>query len=232
MQAEIIGMGWVTPTGLGTGRGASEFRLETGELMPLKRSLFFDRPLRRFGRLDTYSRLGIGAIALALRDAGLEEWEQKRACGLTLGTASGCLQTDIAYFRTVMPENGALASPNLFAFTLPNCLLGEAAVLFGLTGPAFVAEADTPGGLAGVTAGLHLLRWGLCETVLAGWCNTEETSGHTAVLKGAVFFVIRPGAADSPLAGTETEVTWNGERISQLSELAEFARARLIEGRP
>ncbi len=136
MRAEVLGIGWVTAAGMGRGRQAAPFALCPGELPPVARKDIFAEPDLRFGRLDGFSRLGLAAIALALQDAGLDAWTEKRPVALAAASRYGCLTTDADYFDTVLPQQGRLASPNLFAYTLPNCFLGEAAIRFGLTGPA------------------------------------------------------------------------------------------------
>ena len=78
--------------------------------------------------MDEYSKLGMGAIAYALKDAMLDEWEEKRAIGIIASTVYGCLGTDFDYYNTVIPQDGLFASPNLFTYTLPNCFLGDAAM--------------------------------------------------------------------------------------------------------
>ncbi len=50
------------------------------------------------------------------------------------------------YFEQVIANGGNLASPNLFALTLPNIFLGEAAIRFGLTGPGFAVNCSAAGG--------------------------------------------------------------------------------------
>ena len=71
----------------------------------------------------------------------MDHWQQKRRVAILAETYSGCLETDCDYFTTVIPEQGALASPQLFAYTLSNTFLGEAALRFGLTGCCEVSTA-------------------------------------------------------------------------------------------
>jgi len=143
--ARITGIGWVFPGGMDSGKSGFEkmgrkFSEKIGQLPLIKRKEVFTKPYKHFGRMDSFSRLGLAAIAFALKDAGLEEWTEKRNIGVIVSSVYGCLNTDIDYFRTVIPEKGALASPNLFAYTLPNSFLGEAAILFGMTGETFVVS--------------------------------------------------------------------------------------------
>lgn len=199
MSVTIRGIGWVTAAGMGCGQDAESFSMPRRELPKLKRKDVFKDAYLRFGRIDSFSKLGLAAITFALRDAGLEEWEAKRPIGVVAATRYGCLTTDTAYFDTVVPDNGALASPNLFAYTLPNCFLGEAAIRFGLTGPSVVVNEETPDGLGGISMALDLVRWGECETIIAGVSDLERpevaTFGQQA--PGSVFLVLDGSGSDS-----------------------------------
>ncbi len=222
MRLTVKGIGWVTPLGLGSGRPGETLQLGPGRLPVLKSSQFLDAPHPRFGRFDSYAKAGFGAIALALRSARLDHWTHKRAIGLVVGTRFGCLEADTDYFKTAASQGGALASPNLFAYTLPSTMLGEASIQFGLTGAGFVVD-DSDGHLAGIQAALDLLRWGLCETVVGGWCDVkaELGSANEEGPCGAVFFVL---ASDSETAPWQ----WDGRELlhgaQPVTDLAEFAR--------
>ena len=200
MKARILGLGWVTPGGRGRGGSDALFGLG-GEILPqlTRRDLFAD-PYPRFGRLDPFSRLGLSAIALALDDAGMASWQEKRPIGLVADSRYGCLATDFDYFRALLPEEGGLASPNLFAYTLPNTFLGEAAIRFGLTGPGFVLSSGEGSPFAALEVALELLCDGDTPAVVAGFCelppfpagDRSEPGGA-----GAAFLALAPAREDS-----------------------------------
>jgi 3-oxoacyl-[acyl-carrier-protein] synthase II len=230
MRFTIEGIGWVTPAGLGSGRPGETLQLGPGQLPPLKSGQFLDAPHPRFGRFDSYARAGFGAIALALRSARLDRWTQKRAIGLVAGTRRGCLEADLAYFKTAASQGGILASPNLFAYTLPSTVLGEASIQFGLTGAGFVVD-DADGHLAGISAALDLIRWGLCEAVVGGWCdvNSEVLRGTEEGPCGAVFFVLARGSAPAPWQWDGQELLQGARRITDLAGLARAVLEMLKE---
>ncbi len=222
MRLDIHGMGWVTPAGLGSGRPGETFSLGPGRLPTLRSKLFLETAHPRFGRFDTYAKAGFAAVTLALRSAGLDRWSQKRAIGLVAGTRQGCLEADLAYFETAASDGGAMASPNLFAYTLPSCMLGEASIQFGLTGPSFVID-DSNDHLAGVRTAADLIRWELCETAVAGWCDVAAGAPGQGAQGpcGAVFFVLSKGP-DMAAWKWDGEQLWYGtERIGDISELAD-----------
>lgn len=221
MRLDIRGIGWVTPSSIGSGQRDEALVLGPGKLPPLKSRLFLETPHPRFGRFDLYAKAGFGAIALAMKSAGLDQWTQKRAIGLVAGTRRGCLAADLAYFKTAAFHGGAMASPNLFAYTLSSTMLGEASIQFGITGPSFVID-DSDGHLAGIHAALDLMRWGLCETVAAGWCDVDSgiMSGSAREPCGAVFVLLARNADAGSWQWNGGELTFGAERISDLAELA------------
>lgn len=230
MKGAILGLGWVTAGGFGPAGAAGGFDLAPGELPELSRRDVFADPYQRYGRLDRFSRLGLAAIAFALRDAGLEAWQQKRPVGVIAATSYGCLATDCDYFDTVLPAGGGMASPNLFAYTLPNCFLGEAAIRFGLTGTSFIVSGDAPGRLGGLRLALESLAWGEEETVLAGCCDLAPPEGFACVAEappGAVFAVLSraggEGYGEVAIAG-DGLFRLNGETIGDWNALVKAAR--------
>lgn len=233
MRAEVIGIGWVTAEGLGRGRQPGSFSLKAGALPPVSRKDVFADPYQRFGRLDEFSRIGLAAIAFALRDAGVEEWQRKRLHALIAGTLYGCLSTDIDYFATALSDGGQLASPNLFAYTLPNCFLGEAAIRFGLTGPGYVVSERETGGLTALRLGVETIAWDEAETAVAGICDLPrsavlESSGPER--PGAVFLVLRRcGTGEGEPLGevgvdAAGELMVSGRKVAGLEHLVQELR--------
>ena len=123
MGAEITGIGWVTAAGLGRGREDQSFAMPRGQLPEINFTNIVKKPYPNFRRMDEYSRLGLTAAALALIDAGLSEWTRARDIGIIASTFYGCLGTDVDFYKTVIPDKGAHASPALFSYTLANSFL-------------------------------------------------------------------------------------------------------------
>lgn len=218
LSAHLTGIGWVTTQGFGWGGQGGAFALSPGEPPTLSRAEVFPQPDRRFGRMDPFSRLGLAAVTFALRDAGLEVWREKRPIGLIAATAYGCLATDRDYFATVIPDGGALASPQLFAYTLSNTFLGEAALRFGLTGEALVVSEPSPGGLAPLGLALENLAWNGACAMVAGLCDLAPSEGIPTVPglpPGAVFIVLeRDRRAEAPDYGELRRDEKGGYRLN------------------
>jgi len=231
--AVVTGIGWVTADGPGRGRQCREFSMDARPLSPLARKDVFPEPNPRFGRLTEYCRVGLAAVAFALRDAGMETWDVKRPAGIVASTRLGCLATDIDYYDTVLPANGGLPSPNLFAYTLPTCFLGEAAIQFGLTGPTLIVNDAAGDALCGLRTALESLSWGDCDTVLAGHIDLpsrEALPGIDPAVPGALFMVLED-VRKQPAPGFGTLDRSDGGAVRRdgknMTDLTELVRACL-----
>jgi len=230
MTALITGIGWVNSTGMGCGRAYSCFEMTAGRLPEITRKAIFEQPYQRFGRMDRFSRLGLGAIAFALKDAGLEKWTRKRNISIIASTVYGCLDTDLSYFDTVIPQAGRLASPNLFAYTLPNSFLGEAAIHFGLTGSTYIISSPSAWRLQSLRMAMISLESGESEKVLGGVCDLESPDLFAATGKeipGALFFVIekiskktRPAYGELRL-DRKGMLNFSGKEVKDLANLVQ-----------
>ena len=229
MKAMITGVGWVNSSGSGQGRQAV-FHPGSGEgLLNLSAKGIFDKPVPRYKRMDEYSRLGLTGIALALKDAKLDQWTEMRNIAVISSTVYGCLQTDADYYDTVRPEGGRLASPNLFAYTLSNTFLGEAAIYFGLTGAGLIIHESSLSGCSGLLLAMDSLARKECEVVITGICDTGPplSLGLTGrAVPGAVFFVLQQALTGQGSSyGTLTreksgEIFFEGEMVEDLNDLA------------
>jgi hypothetical protein len=102
------------------------------------------RPYERFPRLDPLSKL-----VNILAEWVLETQPVSPDTGMLLATRFGCVEADLAYYRTAAAAP-ALASPQLFPYTLPSSGLAEAAIRHRLHGPAAVwLQDDTLGAALG-----------------------------------------------------------------------------------
>ena len=207
MTPVVSGIGWVDQNGPGCGRAAGStafagFAGDGGRLPAVRRGDLFQAPYKDFGRMDAYSRLGLAGVALALKDGGLEAWAEKRPIGLIAATVYGCLQTDIAYYHTVVPNRGAQASPTLFTYTLPSSATGEISIHLALKGGAATLTGGETSGLAALAhAAGEIERGGACWA-LAGAADVLSPTSILALGGGdnapplaeaAAFYTLGPG---------------------------------------
>ncbi len=226
--ASITGMGWVDTTSMGWGRQHERYPSGNGSLPKITSRMVFGKRLSHFGRLDTYSKIGIAAIAFALKDAGLFEWQEKRVIGVLSSTTYGCIDTDIDYLETAIPQGGRFASPNLFAYVLSNIFLGEAAIHLGLAGPCYSVNEENLSGLTGLRMALTSILLDEAPTVVAGLCDAGRPDSFETLAEtkpGALFFVLEEPSRDTaPSYGNiemddKGDLSFHGKKVSQLWEL-------------
>ena len=133
-----------------------------------------------------------------------------------------------------MSEEGRLASPNLFAYTLPNSYIGEAAIRFGLTGTTYVISEPSESELWCLRLALIGISGGQFEIVLGGWCDLGHRPPYSEfdqTAAGALFFVIEKKAnRRSPPYGQldmnkDGELMFDGAEVKNLSTLAQNCMA-------
>jgi len=232
MTTYLLGIGWVTGAGCGWGSQGNECLFADLPLPALTRKEVFPEPNQRFGRMSEYAKLGLAALTFALRDAGLEGWSSKRPIGVVVSTRLGCLATDLEYLQTVLLQGGGLASPNLFAYTLANCFLGDAAIQFGLSGSAIAINETSDDGLAALRLALEDLALGEATTMLAGSCDLPvpvALADCVTLQPGALFLVlsaappVAPSGYGTVTLGADNTILHNGGVITSLIELVRSA---------
>ena len=129
----VTGIGWINTEEYGCIlKGIEESYKDS--VLPKKK--IFPFSYKNIGRLDNVSRMTCAAVALALKDAGIEcSPERKHDAGIISTNASGSYETDMLYFRDYLDSGRTLSRGNLFIYTLPSSPSGEAAIYFGLQGP-------------------------------------------------------------------------------------------------
>ncbi len=237
MIAAITGIGWVSTESMGSGRHHQILQSKDGKLPTLTSRMVFGEVSPHFGRLDAYSKLGLAAVTFALKDARQDQWDEKRPAGIIVSSIYGCLATDMEYFEGVIANGGSLASPNLFACTLPNIFLGEAAIRFGLTGPGFTVNEREPAGTEGL--GLALCGMFLDENPMMIVGTSDPGCPalfpyHVEMTIGALFLVLEKHPIDESLSyggldmTREGEVLFNGVQIQSLASLFQRCLPRCV----
>ncbi|MBE9503244.1 MAG: hypothetical protein IME96_03630 [Proteobacteria bacterium] len=195
MELWISGGAWITSEGYGTLSEEREINIGEGEPVIPEAKELFDEPLQRYGRFDSFTRLGCAATALALRDADMAEKQRKDdTTGMIISSDYEILNTDIDYYETTLDAEGAFSSPNLFSYTLPVIVLGECAVYYGLTGPTFCVGDDALYGLKALESAAAMIAAGKAQRMIVGWLESppERSKGIEGEMRpsGAVFIVL------------------------------------------
>lgn len=247
-NAEILGIGWVTPASMG--RPGHVHKFETPkEMFRLSGKSVLDSPYKAFGRMDPFSKLGFSAIAFAMADAGFSPASAckdssppaKQPVAAIAESATGCLDTDFTYQATLSGDRPHIPSPALFAYTLPSCFLGEAAIYYGMTGEAYMIETVENTGLTALCFAMDSLDTGNCKAAVCGICNLGPGTAldGTDPDPGALFLVIGPAPSPSlnkkgnnPFSLTLTRQTTIQDRFylgeNEITELTDLFQKDII----
>lgn len=121
----------------------------------------------RAERLDELCLSGLVATKRVLDVAGLEAATvAARSHALIVGTAVGCLETDVLYYGQIIDVGLERANPRLFAYTLANMVLGEVAIANGWMGDQLAISAGRTSGLAALAEGGALVASGELDLAL------------------------------------------------------------------
>ncbi len=118
-------------------------------------------PEDRIARGDELVRLTIAAVA-ALED----RVGPLKGAGIVVGHGLATLETNATYLARMRTAGAARAEPRRFPYTTPNASAGEAAIAFGLTGPAFAVGGGPHGGIEAIASAAALVRAGVAERIV------------------------------------------------------------------
>lgn len=216
MTITIQGIGWMTPTGYGCIKSRAEHTFQQGEgINAVPKQDFFSAPFKNFGRMDASSRMTAYAVALALRDAGIQYSSAKKQDIGIIGTSSmGSLQADIDYFKDYIAGGRTLSRANLFIYTLPTSPLGEAAIHFGLVGPLVYAAKKNNALSADLGMAADVIQNNETPTMLVGQAEEDE----------AVYFVLQKGREDLAVCGLDTAKTIVQSKAKIADWISTFSR--------
>jgi 3-oxoacyl-[acyl-carrier-protein] synthase II len=169
VEAFLTGVGWVTAAGIGRGKKGS-FSWGEGDLPSISRKDIFADPRPHFGRMDRFSKIGLAAIAMALRDADIDSG-MEGTIGVVASTVRGCVDTDSLYFSAVRDRGAQCASPHLFVFVTGSTFLGEASIEFGLRGPTLLLSEQEPGRCAVLASAVEMISGNQSSVMAAGICD-------------------------------------------------------------
>jgi 3-oxoacyl-[acyl-carrier-protein] synthase II len=238
-HVDITGIGWITSTGLWRGKDIKTAAMLNAMLEAETNGQLPDIPLDgsypSSRRMDKYSRLGMTAIALALQDARLDAWTEKRNIGIITSTEYGCLNTDFDYFDSVLTDDGIGASPGLFSYTLPSSFMGDVAIRFGLTGSSFAIHEKSAFALTALKLALNAIAFGDTDKMVCGVCHPEPPPAFKKINRipaGALFIAIEKTPANGFSYGKVSLdnagfITFNRERINDLQEFVRQCLAGL-----
>jgi len=194
----ITGIGCVSPAGIG-GRDAALALVKGppenhGFRVPEFPLEDFLENARSFRRVAHSTKFCLAAVALALRDAGLEAGRTDGSrTGLVIGVTHGALAFSTQFHGGLLRDGPEAASPMLFAESVLNAAGGNVAIAFGVRGPVHTLIGEETVGAQAIGAAMELLRLGVVDRcVVAG---TEERS---AVIENAYRQMDRAASRSAP----------------------------------
>lgn len=181
------------------------------DLPPDRAALVARVGARAARRLDDLCLFGLAAARAALEDAGCPADRLGAAPhGLVLGTALGCLESDVAFYRQELDPAGPSSNPRIFAYTLPNIVLGELAIREGLRGENLVFTAGAASGLTALAEAAARVKAGAWARALvlvvdavgpAARALEAGAGGPTLAPRAAALLLEAPGHASGPARG-------------------------------
>lgn len=175
----IIGIGWISGEEYGCILKETE---ESYNDSVFPKNKIFPFSYKYFGRLDHVSRLTCAAVALALKDAGIEcSPERKHDAGIISTNASGSFEADMLYFKDYLDSGRTLSRGNLFIYTLPSSPSGEAAIYFGLQGPLLYIAGKNNSTVNALRTAAEMLLGKEASVMLAGASEADH----------AIYFVLK-----------------------------------------
>ena len=176
MSITIRGIGWLTKDAYGCiAKGEHRPYGDASGPDALAKQGLFAYPVKNFGRFDRVSRLTCIAVALALRDAGIEySADRKQDIGIIATSPEGSLVTDMEYLRDYLAGGRTLSRGNLFIYTLPSSPAGEAAIHFGFLGPMLYAAGGKSSLITVVDTAAEMVRAGDAAMMATGMADDHE----------------------------------------------------------
>jgi 3-oxoacyl-[acyl-carrier-protein] synthase II len=208
----ICGIGWITEKEYGC--VMKDSRVSYQDRMALRKELF-SCPFKGFGKLDDISAMLCYSVALALEDRGVEyNADRKNLTGIVGTNSSGCLKSDIQYFRDYIDSGRVMARGNLFIYTLPSSPLGEAAIHFGMQGPLlYIADATGSAGVP-IRVASDFMSFDAVPAMMACYAEAE---------KAVCFMLAREPVPDGVICSAEEAITVAGESWSLSEMINRFA---------
>ncbi len=173
---------------------------------------------------DRVSLLALLAAREAVAAAGLAAKElSSERCGVILGTAGGGLDTWNEAFRAVYAEGKNRVPPLTVPRLMPNAPASAVAADLGIVGPVLCPSAACASAAQALALGLHFIRSGVCDVVLAGGSEAMLTFAGIKAWEG--LRVLSPDGCRPFAADRNGFVLGEGAAVLVL-EAEDHARAR------
>ncbi|RPJ06368.1 MAG: beta-ketoacyl-[acyl-carrier-protein] synthase family protein, partial [Deltaproteobacteria bacterium] len=120
-------------------------------------------------RMDRIGKIVVSSVHLAIRDSGLcLEKENPNRIGISIGTGLGSSDTVDRFFRSLLREGPAGATPLLFQTAVPNAITSHCSIEYGIKGINITFSHKETSTEMAIVYAYHLLKEGRADVVFAG----------------------------------------------------------------
>lgn len=123
----------------------------------------------KFFKMDALCKLGIAATHVLLKGFKKEQHKPEEV-GVVLSNKNGSIEADINYYES----SRTFPSPSLFVYTLPNIVIGEISIRYGIKGESafFVSEQFNANWIHFYVN--NLLQKHNMEACICGWADAVD----------------------------------------------------------
>ena len=120
-------------------------------------------------KMDTFIHYGIGASAMAIKDAGLEINDQNRdRIGISIGSGIGGLPYIEKNYGNFLEKGPRKISPYFVPSSIINMVSGNLSIMYGITGPNMSLVSACATGTHSIGDAARLIKHGYVDCMIAG----------------------------------------------------------------
>jgi hypothetical protein len=183
------------------------FRITTNDEVIILNNEFFDlyksvsMEYPKFFKMDSISKCGILASEYLLKGIDIKGKYGDTEIGIVLSNATGSLDTDIEFQKTINNKANFFPSPAIFVYTLSNIVMGEICIKHKIKGENmfFLNEIFSPELLEQYVG--NLFQTNKIQSAIVGW--VEYSTGKPDVL---LLFVEKSKALTTELEFTSSQI--------------------------
>src|SRR5262249_59682709 len=132
----------------------------------------------RLARLDALCRLGLAAVAALAAEVGRDALA---GAGIVAGHALATIDTNDGFDARKRAKGAGVVEPRVFPATSPNAIVGECAIVYGLTGPRFSVSAGLDGAIEALRDAADLVAAGDTDRMVVVAADAARPAAHDLV---------------------------------------------------
>lgn len=128
----------------------------------------------KFFKMDDLSKYGILAADYLFKGYNWKEGYADTDIGIILSNASGSLDTDVEFNKTINNKELFFPSPAIFVYTLSNIVMGEICIRHKIKGENLFLLSETLPAEQLTNYAVHLLEVKNTRAVVVGWAEYKD----------------------------------------------------------